>query len=129
MSRLAAVAFVLAACQSGTSKPSGAPAAGARDPAPGASGAAPGPAAPLDDYAADVDRLCNAIHLSGADQQPAGAHQMMVAQWLPANMKTQKIHDFLAHFQDLRASDRRQALLDEAASVGLSGCALADEWK
>jgi hypothetical protein len=117
MSRLAAVAFVLVACQSGTPPSSGS----------AASAASAEPASA--DYATDVEHLCNALKYSGADQQPAGAHQMMVAQWLGPNLKTQEIHTFLARFQSLDPAAKKQALLDEARKVGLSGCPLADEWK
>jgi hypothetical protein len=138
MSRLAAVAFVLAACQSGSAKVSGSPPASAPE-----SGSAPPPAlaptadpAPSQelaqlagDYPADVDRLCNAMKYSGADKQAPGARQMLIAAWLGPNLKTQEIRSFLVHFQTLSTGDKKKALLAEAAKAGLPGCPLADEWK
>ena len=138
MSRLAVVAFVLAACQSGTAKVSGAAGSNAQEsasapPAPVAAPApAPAPAPPPDlagDYAGDVERLCNAMKYSGADKQPAGSRQMLIAAWLGPNLKTQEIRDFLVRFQMLSTPEKKQALLAEAMKAGLGGCPLADEWK
>src|SRR5579862_6380955 len=130
MSRLAVIAFALVACQSGTTKVSGVAGSSAPEsasappvPAPVAAPApAPEPAPPPDlagDYAGDVERLCNAMKYSGADNQPAGSRQMLIAAWLGPNLKTQEIHSFLVRFQMLSTPEKKQALLAEAMKVGL----------
>src|SRR5688572_4714693 len=61
---LAIAAF--AACQSGGSKPAG-----------GGSGGA---------MRADLEKICNAKKLSGADQDPSGQGTYVMAQWLNTNV-------------------------------------------
>jgi hypothetical protein len=116
-------AIALAACQSG----SAAPPAPSKKPTP----AAPVPAIvePGSAYAKDVDKLCNALTLSGAMDQPEEARQLTVAKWLGANLETSEVHTFLVKLQALAPADKVAALDAEAKKVGLAGCPLSKAWQ
>lgn len=85
------------------------------------------PAAVSPAYRQDVERLCDVLRLSGADQLPAGERMFTTATWLGDNLQTSEGRDFLVTFQ--QATDKAGALRAEAARVGLAGCPLADEWQ
>jgi hypothetical protein len=89
------------------------------------------PSAPPVDpaYKTDISHLCDAEALSGADQQPEGARQLAIAEWLGPNIHTQDARNFLGSLTQIQGADKAKALRDEAAKVGLPGCALADTWK
>jgi hypothetical protein len=108
MSRLACLLALAAACQRGTSS-SGGPTAQA--------------------YRDDVASICDAMTLSGADQQPPSAHAAMIAMWLGPHLKTSEAHDYLVRIQPLVGNAKADALDDEAKRVGLAGCALSAEWR
>jgi hypothetical protein len=116
--------LVLAACQS-SEKP--------KESSSGASGAAPAPSAPSGSndnaYKTDIQMLCDAITLSGADKVPANERMLPVANWLAANLKTPESRQFLVKIQPLVGEPKAAALEAEAKRVGLSGCALAAEWR
>ena len=101
-------AIALAACQSGSAAP------------PVERGSA---------YAKDVDKLCNALTLSGAMDQPEEARQLTVAKWLGANLETSEVHTFLVKLQGLAPADKVAALDAEAKKVGLAGCPLSKAWQ
>ncbi|HWO17697.1 MAG TPA: hypothetical protein VNO30_02940 [Kofleriaceae bacterium] len=142
------LAAVLAAapglgCQGASSKPSagdpaGAPAAPAAPapaapaaPAPAAApappSAAPAPAGSA--YAADIQKLCDVVARSGAESVPAGERVLPIANWLAANLTTPESRQFLVRIQPLAGEPKAEALEAEARRVGLSGCALAAEWR
>src|SRR5690349_13918272 len=109
MSRLAVAAFVLCtACQSG--KPSS-------------------EAWKETGYGRDMEKLCNAVKYSGADQASDDTRSILVARWLGKNLETNKMHQFLVKIQPMGPDEKAQALDDEARSVGLGECPLAREWK
>ncbi len=80
---------------------------------------------------ADLDRICNAKKLSGADQDSTGQGTYMLAQWLDANITSDEGHAFLIAFAKLgqdRAA-RRKLLEDAAAKHGIRSCPLIDDWR
>lgn len=91
--------------------------------------AAGGQAAPTQPYAGDIEKLCNVVTLSGADQVPYGERALPIANWLAANLSTQESRQFLVHIQPLVGDDKANALEAEAKRVGLAACALAAEWR
>jgi hypothetical protein len=81
------------------------------------------------EYKQDITNLCDVLHLSGADQLPADSRTPTIAMWLGPHITTPAGHDFLVKIQPLEGMTKAAALDDEAKRVGLSGCALADEWR
>jgi hypothetical protein len=77
----------------------------------------------------DVDRICNAVVQSGAIEQPAGARQLLVAQWLGSNIESQDGRSFLGGLARLDGAAKADALEAKARDVGLAGCPLAAEWR
>jgi len=114
----AALAVALAACQRGDAGSS----ASAPPPAPASH------AQVTDAYRADITRLCDCVHLSGADKL-SGDRSTAVAIWLGSNLATTDAHQFLVQIQPLEGEPKAQALEAEAHRVGLTGCALASEWR
>ncbi len=112
---IACVLFVLAACQ-------------AKDDAKPAPTQSVRAAAPDSPYAKDIEALCDVIQRSGADKDP-DATMVTVATWLAANMTTPESKQFLARIQPMQGNEKASALENEAKRVGLSGCALAAEWR
>jgi hypothetical protein len=137
------LAAVLAAshglgCQGSSSKPSAgdpaaAPAASASAPsapppaAPSATPPAGAPAAKA--YADDIKKLCDVVKLSGAESYPADERMLPIANWLAANLATPESRQFLVRIQPLVGEPKAEALEAEARRTGLSGCALATEWR
>lgn len=99
----------------------------------GCDGSGDKPAAPTrtDDgpYAKDIEKLCDVIARSGADQVPASERTYPIATWLAANLETPEARKFLVRIQPLVGDEKAKALEDEARRVGLPGCALAAEWR
>jgi hypothetical protein len=120
MKRFAWLLIVAAGCQKGDAS---------APPPPATAGS--GVARPFvtDDYRKDIDSLCNVIHLSGADQQPADARQAIIAMWLGPHITTQEGHSYLIAIQPLQGEAKANELETEARRVGLGGCPLADEWR
>lgn len=79
-------------------------------------------------YAADIQRICHAMHLSGADTDPGGA-QVVVANWLAGHIETPQAHDFLVEIAPLVGAAKADRLDAEAHKVGLPDCALAPIWR
>ena len=102
--------LVAAACQSGSSS---APPPRSTEAAAAGAGAGSGIPRPFvsDAYRKDIDSLCNVMKLSGADQQPPDARQVLIA------------------IQPLHGEAKAAELDGEARRVGLSSCPLADEWR
>ena len=94
---LTLVGGVVAACQSGGSAP-----------ASGAGGGA---------MRRDLEKICNAKKLSGADQDATGQGTYMMAQWLNANVTSDEGRAFLVEFAKLgQDKDARRKHLQLAAS-------------
>ncbi len=80
-------------------------------------------------YKQDIVSLCDVVHLSGADQMPAGERGPVIAMWLGPHLQTAEAHDFLVQIQPLTGEPKAHALEAEAKRVGLLTCALAAEWR
>jgi hypothetical protein len=109
--------LVLAACQSdekSAAKPAAAP-----------------PPAPANDklYAEDIQKLCDSMALSGADKLEKLERVAPHAKWLGENLKTKAAQRFLISTQPLKGEAKATAFETEAKRVGLSGCALAAEFR
>lgn len=130
MRRLAPWVLALAACSSARPPSPSGPAAAA-DPAPVVSPApAPAPAAPVAPaYAADIEKLCDVVRLSGAEAESPEDRRLPIATWLAANLTTTESRQFLAQIQPLDGGRKADALEAEAKRVGLAGCSLAAEWR
>jgi hypothetical protein len=81
------------------------------------------------DYTKDIENLCDSVVRSGADKEEATARQLLIANWLAANLKTEDSRTFLVHIQPMVGNAKAKALEDEANRLGLKGCPLAAEWK
>jgi hypothetical protein len=106
------VVAVLGGCQQGGDKPTEAQ--------------AQVPASVGDAYRRDVERICNVLALSGADQRPAEEWLWTTSSWLGDNVVTDDGRAFMIAFKQAPAP--AQALRAEAGRVGLDGCPLADWW-
>lgn len=80
-------------------------------------------------YKADIERLCNVIAESGAEKMEGPDRNYTIATWLGAHLETKEAHEFLIAIQPLTGEPKATALETEAHRVGLSGCALAAEWR
>ena len=80
-------------------------------------------------YRDDISRLCNVMHLSGADEQAPEERVYTTANWLGNNLETQQGRDFLVTFTQAQDKDKPQTLLAEATRVGVAPCPLADHWQ
>jgi hypothetical protein len=80
-------------------------------------------------YAQDIQKICDAERLSGALEQPEGARQMAIAQWLGPAIETDEARTFLASLAQVTGAAKGDRLRDEARRVGLDDCALAASWK
>lgn len=86
-------------------------------------------APPGSDYANDIAALCDSVVRSGADKVDEDARALTIANWLGANLKSPDSRQFLVKIQPLVGEAKATALDTEAKRVGLSGCALAAEWR
>jgi hypothetical protein len=86
-------------------------------------------AVPGSDYAKDIAALCDSVTRSGADKVDEDARTLTIANWLGANLKSAESRQFLVQIQPLVGEPKATALDNEAKRVGLSGCALAAEWR
>ena len=118
MKRVLLALLVLSACQSDEKSPA--------KPA-----TAPAVAPPSDDklYAEDIQKLCDSLALSGADKMEKLERVAPHSKWLGENLKTKAAQQFLIKTQPLKGEAKATALEDEAKRVGLSGCALAAEFR
>ena len=114
MKRCLVALLVLSACQS-DDKPA----------------AKPAPAPVSDDklYAEDFQRLCDSMQLSGADKMEKLERVAPHSKWLGENLKTKAAQQFLIKTQPLKGEEKAAAFEAEAKRVGLSGCALAAEFR
>ncbi|HEY1556340.1 MAG TPA: hypothetical protein VGF94_16010 [Kofleriaceae bacterium] len=111
----AVLVVALAACQRGDAGSSAAP--------------PPAPSGHVGDaYRDDITKLCDCVHLSGADRID-GDRSTAIALWLGANLATEDAHKFLVSIQPLEGEAKARALEAEGRRVGLTGCALASEWR
>ncbi len=79
------------------------------------------------DYAADIEKLCEVIRLSGAPEDDA--QTLTTANWLAANLTTQESRKFLVAIQPLVGAAKADALDAEAKRVGLASCSLSEIWR
>ena len=97
------------------------------------SAAKPAPVAPAssDDklYAEDIQKLCDSMALSGADKLEKLERVAPHSKWLGENLKTKAAQTFLISTQPLKGEAKAAAFEAEAKRVGLSGCALAAEFR
>jgi hypothetical protein len=79
----------------------------------------------------DLDKICNAKKLSGAEQDSTGQGTYMMAQWLDSNVTSDEGRAFLVTFARLgQDKDARRKLLEtEATRLGLADCPLIAEWR
>ena len=82
-----------------------------------------------DGYRSDITNLCDAIHLSGAEEHPADERWQVIAMWLGPHITTDAGREFLVAIQPLHGDAKALALESEARRVGLTKCTLADEWR
>jgi hypothetical protein len=80
---------------------------------------------------ADLEKICNARALSGADLEEGGQGTYVMAQWLNTNVTSTEGHDFLIAFAKLgQDRDARRQMLEQAvARTGLATCPLIDDWR
>jgi hypothetical protein len=115
---------LVAACQSGS---------GGREEEPASTGRTQVIQLPkadvTDGYRADINNLCDSVHLSGAEEHPKDERWQVVAMWLGPHITTQAGHDFLIAIQPLQGEAKAMALETEAKRVGLAKCELANQWR
>ena len=87
------------------------------------------PAADDKTYAEDIGRLCDSMSLSGADKLEKLERVAPHSKWLGENLKTKAAQQFLIKTAPLKGEARAAAYEAEAKRVGLSGCALAAEFR
>lgn len=80
-------------------------------------------------YAEDFQRLCDSMALSGADKMEKLERVAPHSKWLGENLKTREAQQFLISTQPLKGEAKAAAFEAEAKRVGLSGCALAAEFR
>ncbi len=120
----AAVFGALAACQSGNQDAPPRPSSGS------ATTVISLPKAVVNDaYRSDITTLCDVVHLSEADKMPKDERWPIIAMWLGPHIKTSDGHEFLVAIQPLQGEAKALALETEAKRVGLTTCALVDEWR
>lgn len=97
----------------------------------GGARARPADAGPADPLRDDLDRICNAVALSGADQDPSAQGTYILAQWLDANITSAPGRAFLVDFARLGSDKaaRIKMLEDSAVRVGLPDCPLIAFWQ
>jgi hypothetical protein len=79
-------------------------------------------------FARDVERICYCQEHSGALERPEGERTLIIAQWLGANLESDKGRDFLAEVARVAPAEKVTLLDREALSAGLPGCPLARTW-
>ena len=80
-------------------------------------------------YVEDLERICNAEELSGADEQDPNRRSLFVATWLGNSLVTQEARDLMAKQAPLAPKEKAALLRAEAKEAGLSGCPTADTWQ
>lgn len=80
-------------------------------------------------YADDIKRLCDSMSLSGADKLEKLERVAPHSKWLGENLQTRDAQQFLVRIQPLKGEAKASALEAEAQRLGLSGCALAAEFR
>lgn len=121
----------LAGCQRSKPDKAASPPPGAKTEV--APSAMPAPAAASgtasDAYKADIQALCDVVHLSGADNISDAERASVTGIWLAQHIATEEAHQFLVKIQPLQGDAKANALDAEAHRIGLGHCALADDWR
>lgn len=94
-----------------------------------ACGGTPEPSATPPAYTADIEKLCDVVKRSGAQDHEPNDRVYLIATWLGANLTTAEARKFLADIQPLKGNAKADALDAEARRVGLPSCALSAEWR
>lgn len=89
----------------------------------------PTPTAATSAYARDIRRICFSEQFSGALEQPESARPILVAQWLGANIESDRGRSFLATLARSKPSSKPGVLDKESKRTGLSECPLARTWE
>ena len=79
----------------------------------------------------DLDRLCNAVVLSGAAQMEPADRAYTMANWLGQNITSDPGRKFMQDWARLgEDKPARVKMLEGAAtSVGIKSCPLLDDWR
>ena len=85
--------------------------------------------ATTNEYAGDIERLCNAMTLSGADKLPQGERMMPLAQWVAGALVTPEGKAFMLKTNQMPKGAHADALDAEATRVGLADCPLSAYWR
>ena len=96
---------------------------------PGTIGAAAAQGSGTEAYKKDIETLCESMTLSGASKEDPSAHQLLIANFLAANLHTEESRKYLVKIQPLNGEAKAKALDDEATRLGLTKCSLSAEWR
>ena len=80
-------------------------------------------------YVEDLERICNAEAMSGADELDPNGRSLFVATWLGNNLVTQEARDLMGKQAPLPPKEKAALLRAEAKEAGLPGCPTADTWQ
>jgi hypothetical protein len=80
------------------------------------------------DREVDMEKICNAEKLSGADKAPEGTRAQHMAVWLDKELKTQYAMEVFKELASIEPQIRAGWLKTKAANAGYDGpCPIADE--
>lgn len=77
----------------------------------------------------DLDRICNVMKYSGAEQEGPENHAFVTAQWLGQNLESGEGRDFLVEIAQLGAGKKGSALEAKALQVGVTECPTVALWR
>ena len=77
----------------------------------------------------DLDRICNVMKYSGAEQEGPENYAFLTAQWLGQNLESGEGRDFLVELAPLAAGNKGAALEAKALQVGVTECPTVALWR
>ncbi len=77
-------------------------------------------------YVEDLERICNAEAMSGADELDQDGRSLFIAVWLANNLVTQEARDLMAKQARLPPKEKAALFRAEAREAGLPDCPIAD---
>ena len=77
----------------------------------------------------DLDRICNVMKYSGAEQDGPENYAFLTAQWLGQNLESGEGRDFLVEIAQLAAGKKGAALEAKALQVGVTECPTVALWR
>lgn len=80
-------------------------------------------------YKAEIEELCDVINRTGTADIDPNDRAMKIATYLGSHVKSQEGRKFLSKIRPLKGNEKADALEAEGKRVGLTGCALAAEWR